>query len=249
MTLPFDPQGFQTVNVLNLAGGTVSISNSFSAGLIIGGTLTGTWEKVVGFGDLLVEVNTDQVSAALGLQVQWSHDGVTETASLRDSFTINPSGYFRRVFAHKAAYFRVVYVNVGVAATLWIQATLFNVASLASPVGGNTFSNTFGTTAPRAPTSINDNLVHEVTNAAGGGMQLGRRYVVTQVGGEALQVMEALAAPSVAVCRTSPYFLTSYDSIILAPTVAGSRLWIVKAVDGTANASTYCDSPDGGTGA
>ena len=117
------------------------------------------------------------------------------------------------------------------------------------PGGGGLNGLPFGSTAARAATNIADNLVHEVTNAAGAGMVMGTRYVVTQIGGADIQVMEAAAAPAVATCRRSPYHLFNGIPWVFSPRAAANRLWAVKAVDGTANADLYCDSPDGGTGA
>lgn len=117
------------------------------------------------------------------------------------------------------------------------------------PGGGGLSGLPWGSTAARAPTAIADNLVHEITNAGGAGMVMGTRYCVTQIGGDDIQVMEAAAAPAVATCRQSPYHLYSGVPWTFSPRAAGNRLWGVKAVDGTANANTYCDSPDGGTGA
>jgi hypothetical protein len=104
---------------------------------------------------------------------------------------------------------------------------------------------------PRAPTNIADNLVHEITDAANSGMDQGKHYVVTQIGGADIQVYCAAgAAPAVATVRRSPFHL--FNGIpwsFAAPTnQTGIRLWAVKSVDGTANADLYVDSVDGGGG-
>ena len=106
----------------------------------------------------------------------------------------------------------------------------------------------FVTGTPRAPTAVADNLVHEVTDPAGAGMQLGYAYCVTQIGGADLCLYVAAAAPAVAVCRRG-FHLYSGLPWLLRPTAAGLHAWVVKAVDGTADANVSVQATDGGTGA
>lgn len=101
---------------------------------------------------------------------------------------------------------------------------------------------------PRAPTNIADNLVHEITDGAGAGMQVGRHYVVTQIGGADIQVYVAAAAPAIATLRRSPYHLFNGIPWSFCPSAAGQHLYAGKSVDGTANADLYVDSSDLGTG-
>ena len=112
----------------------------------------------------------------------------------------------------------------------------------------NDLERPFSGGTPRAPTSITDNLVHEITNSAGAGMQVGKHYVVTQVGGADVQVYFAATIPSVATARQSPFHLATMIPWEFSPASAGLHLWAVKAVDSTGDATCYCTSSDGGTG-
>lgn len=108
----------------------------------------------------------------------------------------------------------------------------------------------FTTGAPRAPTNIADDLVHEVTDPAGAGMDAGHTYVVVQVGGDALQAyISDAGAPAVATARRSPYRLLNNVEREFRCKRSGERIYVVKAVNGTANADVYVDSCDGGNGA
>lgn len=109
-----------------------------------------------------------------------------------------------------------------------------------------------GNTAPRAPTNVADNLVHEITDAAGVGMTPGQSYLVTQIGGAALQAYVSDAgAPAVATARRSPAFLfNGLPWLFVCPSDAvGLRIYAVKAVDGTADATVYCATSWVGSGA
>jgi len=103
------------------------------------------------------------------------------------------------------------------------------------------------TGTPRAPTSIGDNLVHELTDTGGAGMIALKHYSILQIGGADICVYMAAAAPNVATCRRG---FDCYNGIEreFCPPVAGLRFWGVKAVDGTADASVKCVPTDGGTG-
>jgi hypothetical protein len=106
----------------------------------------------------------------------------------------------------------------------------------------------FATGVPRAPTAIADNLVHELTNPAGNGMDMYKHYDVQQIGGADLCVYVAAAAPAVATCRYGMHVYNGIDRSF-SPTQAGQRLWGVKAVDGTADMNVSCWATDGGGGA
>lgn len=106
----------------------------------------------------------------------------------------------------------------------------------------------FSGSTPRAPTNIADNLVHEITDAAGNGMDIFHHYCIMQIGGADIQVYQANAAPAVATVRRSPFHLFNGIPWMFSPSVQGQRLWAARAVDGTAAADVYCDSVDGGAG-
>ena len=110
----------------------------------------------------------------------------------------------------------------------------------------------FVTGTPRAPTSINDNLVHELTLPAGGGglgMDAGKHYLMQQIGGADLcYYVAAGAAPAVATVRNGPDLFNGIPWEITC-FKQGERVWVVKAVDGTADASVKFCATDGGAGA
>jgi hypothetical protein len=101
---------------------------------------------------------------------------------------------------------------------------------------------------PRAPTNIADNLVHELTDAAGAGMAPDRHYVVQQIGGADLCVYVAAAAPAVAVCRYGFHLFNGIPWEFI-PSQDGLRIWGVKAVDGTADMDVSVLATDRGLGA
>jgi hypothetical protein len=101
---------------------------------------------------------------------------------------------------------------------------------------------------PRAPTNIADNLVHELTDAAGTGMDADKHYEVFQIGGADICIyLKTGAAPAVATCRYGFHLFNGIPREFLSP-AAGVRIWACKAVDGTANADCSCIATDGGTG-
>ena len=107
----------------------------------------------------------------------------------------------------------------------------------------------FVTGVPRAPTNIADNNVHELTDVAGTGMDKGKHYLVQQIGGADLcYYVAAGAAPAVATVRRGPDLFNGIPWEITCRT-QGERVWVVKAVDGTANADVKFCATDGGSGA
>ena len=106
----------------------------------------------------------------------------------------------------------------------------------------------FATGVPRAPTVIDDDLVHELTDAAGSGMDAEKDYSVQQIGGADICVYVAAAAPAVATCRYGDHLFNGIPWLYTPPT-SGLRLWAVKAVDGTADANVTTKACNGGGGA
>lgn len=105
-----------------------------------------------------------------------------------------------------------------------------------------------GSYMPPAVVNVADDLAHQVCTA----MELGHGYAVTQIGGadlQALIVAPAAGAPAVATIRLSPYHLFNGIPWVFRPRILGEQLYVAKAVNGTANATVYHDSVDGGNGA
>ena len=112
--------------------GLVSSGNSSSATLGSGATFTGTAEAVQEYASVTISVVADQNSAASGLQVQFSVDGVTW--DFITSFTYSANANFCQLLAVQAAFARVVFTNGSVAQTEFRLQTLLHKskATLAS---------------------------------------------------------------------------------------------------------------------
>jgi len=89
--------------------------NSTSTALGIGEVFTGEWEDTLDYGIVTVGVNADQDSAANGLDLQWSADGVN--VHDHDNFTILANIGKIFTFGPARRYVRLVYTNGSVAQT------------------------------------------------------------------------------------------------------------------------------------
>lgn len=110
------------VHVL-LGGGAgsefISTNNSITAAFDAVETFTGTADEVAGYKSIGVIIYASQLSAVDGFQAQFSANGTDWI--LTHSFTIpKTTGKFFN-FPVEARYFRVVYVNGGLAATVQLQ--------------------------------------------------------------------------------------------------------------------------------
>ena len=107
----------------------------------------------------------------------------------------------------------------------------------------------FGTDyAPPAVVSVADNLAHQVCTA----MNIGHGYLITQIGGAALQALTVApggAAPAVATIRLSPVVLFNGIPWKFVPRAEGEQVYVAKSVDGTADSTVLHDSTDLGNGA
>lgn len=99
------------------ANGFISTANSTAVALGIGGVFTGAWEDVTEFSDIRVSVFADQPSAADGLQIQQSSNGVNADISDNYSIPINTGKLYSESAACK--FYRVVYTNTGTAQTVF----------------------------------------------------------------------------------------------------------------------------------
>lgn len=87
----------------------VSDRNSTATVLGGGASFTGVWEDVSAFSEVVVSVFTDQLSGALGFDMQGSSDGVNADASDSYNIPINTNKTFKVGPGWK--YFRIVYTN------------------------------------------------------------------------------------------------------------------------------------------
>jgi len=106
-----------------VAEGKVSDGNSSNTPLGIDGVFTGTSVETLPFAVIVVSVFSDQVSAADGLVIQQSADGVNWDHD--DKFTIPANTGKTFSFQPQAKYLRVVYTNGGIAQSDFrLQTTL-----------------------------------------------------------------------------------------------------------------------------
>lgn len=95
--------------------GHLSADNSSAAILGVGGVFTGTAERVLNYGIILVSVFADQASATDGLVIEQSTDGTNWDHS--DEYTIAANTGKTFSLQPAAIFYRVVYTNGGVAQT------------------------------------------------------------------------------------------------------------------------------------
>ncbi|MEE8598097.1 MAG: hypothetical protein V3S69_00995, partial [Dehalococcoidales bacterium] len=102
--------------------GMVSTGNSTGTPLGIGGVFTGVYEDTLNYNTITVGLTADESSAADGLVIEWSDDGITMVQD--DRFTISPNGGKVYTFSPANRYFRAVYTNGGVAQTIFSLQTI-----------------------------------------------------------------------------------------------------------------------------
>lgn len=93
------------------AGTVISLLNSTTATLGIGGVYTGTGEDVSNFSEMRISVFADQASATDGLSIQQSTNNTNW--DIVDTYTIPASTGKTFVVPRQARYFRMVYTNGG----------------------------------------------------------------------------------------------------------------------------------------
>jgi len=97
----------------------VSTLNSTNAPLGIGGSFVGTFEEVLDYSFISVIVKSDVDSAAIGLVVEWSSDGINMDDS--DEYFIYGGQGKQYTFGTSAKYFRVKYFNNGTSAQSYFR--------------------------------------------------------------------------------------------------------------------------------
>ena len=103
--------------------GKVSTENSSTTPLGIGATFTGTAIDTLKFAVINISVYADEASATDGLKYQLSSDGLTGWRD-GDVFTISAANEKTFSFQPAKRFFRVVYVNGGVAQTVFDLQTI-----------------------------------------------------------------------------------------------------------------------------
>lgn len=104
--------------------GTISTNNSSTVVLSGGAVFTGTWEDVLNYNEIRVSAIASHVSAADGLSIQQSSDGVN--IDFTDVYTIAAATGKTYSVPRQARYYRVVYTNGATLQTSFRLQTLLN---------------------------------------------------------------------------------------------------------------------------
>lgn len=109
-------------NYLQNADNLISTGNSGGGSLAISAVFTGGFEEVTNYGNITVTAFSTQAGS---FTVQWSEDGVTARAD-GDTYVVSANSLKIISYGPAMRYFRVIYTNGGVAATLVLQTVYRN---------------------------------------------------------------------------------------------------------------------------
>lgn len=162
------PAGATSTPVVEQA--VISTVNSSSSLLGANAVFTGQWVNILGYGSLVVNVISDQASAANGLSIQQSSDGVN--ADDLDLYTTVANTALKVLSPRQAAFARVVYTNGAVAQGSFRLQTILSpqmpTATAIQPTDALTLSNDFAavTAVPMLYNGTTEDLTRSI-NAAG----------------------------------------------------------------------------------
>jgi hypothetical protein len=105
----------------------VSTLNSTTIPLAPAATYTGTFEDVVGFSTIAVSVFSNADSATDGLIAEFSSDGIN--VDHQDFYTLRGGEGNQLTFGVLAKYFRIRFINGGVAQSTFRLSTLYNLSA------------------------------------------------------------------------------------------------------------------------
>lgn len=135
-------------NQLVLQPAAISAANSSTTPLGANAVFTGTSVSTLNYGAIVVNVFSDQPSAAGGLSVQQSSNGTNWDDT--DGYTISASTALKVVIPRQAAFVRIVYTNGATLQGTFRLQTLLSpqmpTASAVSPADGVTTANDFAET-------------------------------------------------------------------------------------------------------
>jgi len=98
-----------TVRTTSESNGHVCVDNTWGETLGIGEVKTGAWEDTLNYNNIIIGIGTTQDSVTNGLDIQWSHDGVSICDNDVFSICANKSKVF--TFTPARRYVRLVYTN------------------------------------------------------------------------------------------------------------------------------------------
>jgi len=90
--------------------GDIDSSNSTTTPLAVGGIFTGAWADVTEVASIGINMISNVASAANGVALEFSMDGVTVSQSHTSTYNHQPDGHLLQVPPH-GKYFRVKYTN------------------------------------------------------------------------------------------------------------------------------------------
>ncbi len=97
---------------VTIFNGTTDSGNSSTTPLAANGVFTGAWLDCFNQGSVLVYLFSNVSSAANGLSLQWSNDGVNADETYAETFTAGGRALVLQV-TQRGRYFRLVYTNGG----------------------------------------------------------------------------------------------------------------------------------------
>lgn len=180
-------------------GAIISTLNSTTTPLGAGETFTGTWEDVSEYASVTVMMHSDQDSATLGGQIQFSSDGTNIDISNDGTYSASVDGH-PVTFPPQAKYFRFVFTN---------GATPQTFLRIQSVFGKNARTNPFLMVSDSVPSNFHLPIQRNIVTA----QKASGEYANVQAtnGGNFKVSLEELES-GVSVNSNSQLKTTSYDS-------------------------------------
>ena len=109
--------------------GVKIVANSTTTPLGSGGIFIGTWTDAISYSAIQLGVHADQNSASLGVEIQFSHDGVSVDHYHQYTYEASSNGV-GYTFQPEFQYFRIKYTNGSVAQTSFSLMTVIKATAL-----------------------------------------------------------------------------------------------------------------------
>lgn len=241
-TIPANPSGLPPVEALLYAGWLRhNYANSAATDLLaIGATYTGSWEDVSGYCEFRLLTLSDVASAANGVHIDWSMNGIaqhaTEVAGTAAAGVLYDSG----IIAFHMPYVRIRYVNGAAAQASFLLRMLCSPTSIGGGGGGGGTSTIVDAT-PSAPTHGVTTAIATDNSTLVATVQVGKRYILTVLGTEGV-VWTNSAGPAARATDAPVWNMMAREFIAVHASV-----YCQKLVAATSNGSVNVCPLDGGT--
>jgi len=116
-------EGKTSIRISTENNGHICEDNTSSTPLLADVVFTGVWQDTLNYNNVIIGIKTDEDSAADGLEVQWSTDGITKDDD--DVFTIMGNKGKVFTFCPARRYLRLVYTNGSLDQTFFSLQTIF----------------------------------------------------------------------------------------------------------------------------